>query len=147
MKRFSERSGLVAPARTIQTEGMSEELRNSLWNALDEHLWQTISFVQGNSLTDARMYNFSYRLWSEFFKAPVDSRAEHALTILGMIRQRYFALEWYEVYEFLEWIIGWTMSTPHLRQLQSKLNEVMERELAGYRFVRGVYTDITHERK
>lgn len=34
MKSFSERKGLKPVREGIQTEGMSDELRNSLWNAL-----------------------------------------------------------------------------------------------------------------
>jgi hypothetical protein len=31
-KRFSERLGFVKPSQIIQTDGMSDELKNSVWN-------------------------------------------------------------------------------------------------------------------
>ncbi|WP_292793178.1 AbiJ-NTD4 domain-containing protein [Nostoc sp. NMS7] len=51
--------------------------------------------------------------------------------------------QWYEVYDFLEFTINYFRNP----KLVEHINSVLERELAGYRFVGGVFTDITNEQE
>ena len=133
MKSFSQRKGFKPVAEVIQTDSMNSELRNSLWNVLDIKIWSS-----GRFDTDS----FSKRLWFHFFKEPIDSRPDHPRLILGLIRDQFFCWEWFEVYDFLEFVVGgYQKSKPQLVKL---LNATLERELSGYRFVSGRLTDITN---
>lgn len=85
-------------------------------------------------------------LWFHHFKEPVDSRPGYGYTnrgsqILKEIRIRFFRCEWNEVYDFLEFVVR--MYVKEKPRLADYLNTILERELAGYRFVNGVIVDIT----
>ncbi len=139
MKRFSQRKGLKPVAEVIQTKSMNSDLRNSLWNALDEAIWSPGDFAHDwNSGTE----RFSRALWIHFFKEPIDSRPEYANLTLAKIRGHFFHFKWFEVYDFLEFVVGYYQKfKPNLVRF---LNSILEQELSGYRFVSGKLTDITN---
>ncbi len=85
---------------------------------------------------------FSEALWFHFFKEPIDSRPGPSDKILEQIRGRFFGYEWFEVYDFLEFVVGHYQTSATAR-LAEYLNLILERELSGYRFVSGLLTDIT----
>ena len=132
MKRFSQRKGLKPVAEVIQIDSMSAELRNSLWNVLDVSLWSSSSHF--------KIELFSKQLWFLFFKKPIDSRPDTPHRILKEIRSYFFSCEWFEVYDFLEFIVQQQES----KSLAKFLNSILEQELSGYRFVSGCFTDITN---
>lgn len=140
--KFSERKGLKTAAQLIQTDDMSDALRNSLWNVLDVFAWRRKQFMWRNS-GEPGIDAFSGALWFEYFKEPIDSRPETPSGILARIREYFFSCAWYEVYDFLEWTLNHFADD----QLREATNEILKRELAGYRFVSGVMTDITDEQE
>lgn len=140
MKTFSQRKGLKPLSETIEIESMSAELRNSLWNALDVALWSTENYIY-KQYGDPLIEPFSRALWFHFFKQPVDSRPDRSSKILAGIRDNFFKCEWFEVYDFLEFVVAhYERSKPRLADF---LNQFLERELSAYRFVSGHLTDIT----
>ena len=125
---------------------MNDELRNSLWNALDTVFWSTSGFVYGNHGGHGEIESFSRILWSDYFKKPVDSRPAYGRTnrgrmILDEIREYFFNCEWNEVYDFLEFVVR--VHAKDKPRLPVYLNQILERELAGYKFIDGVIVDIT----
>ena len=142
MKTFSERKGLKPVSEIIQIDSMTEALRNSLWNALDIQFWSKKDFVH-SQYRSPRIKRFSRLLWVKYFKKPVDSRPYGGDEILKIIRQYFFSCEWYEVYDFLEFIVSeHEDSTPRLADL---LNVFLEQELSGYRFAAGHLIDVTSQ--
>ena len=141
MKTFSERKGLRPVSETIQIDSMTMELRNSLWNALDSVFWSKPFFVRSPHGRTPYIKQFSRILWSDYFKAAVDSCPADGTEILRSIRQYFFACEWNEVYDFLEFIVS-RFDEPRLANL---LNVSLERELAGYRFVAEHLIDVTNQ--
>lgn len=142
MKTFSERKGLKPLSETIQISSMNEALRNSLWNVLDIQLWSTDGFLfrsHGQPLIDG----LSRTLWFRYFKKPIDSRPAHAHAILSAIRDYFFSCQWNEVYDFLEFIVS---DRGQLKpRLAEFLNEILVRELSGYRLVAGHLADVTSQ--
>lgn len=138
--QFSERKGFKKPSDIIQKGGMNEELRTSIWNVLDLLIWQGEGFLYARySHLSAEIEKFSKSLWFNYFKEPIDSHPERAVDILRFIRKYFFSCEWYEVYDFLEFVLNYFKN----RDLITAINDILERELSGYRFVDGVITDIT----
>jgi len=125
---------------------MNDELRNSLWNAMDAAFWSTDGFVYGHHGSHGEIEKFSYVLWSNYFKKPVDARPGYGRPsrgrmILDSIREYYFGCEWHELYDFLEFVVRqYAKSKPRLADY---LNQILERELAGYKFIDGLIVDIT----
>jgi hypothetical protein len=139
MMRFSQRIGVVNVSDVVQTEGMSDALRNSLWNVLDQCIWSKSTFLSNHHGGLGFVDSFSRALWSNFFKRPVDSRPEYGFQILEQIRKFFFSCEWYFVYDFIEFIA----QTYEMPGLIEQINEILERELSGFRLIDGLFTRIS----
>jgi hypothetical protein len=140
--KFSQRIGKQPVYTALQTEGMDDALRNSLWNVLDLFIWQRQGFLgpsYGGGGPVGDIHAFSQVLWFQFFKKPIDTCPTRALELLAVIRKFFFESEWYEVYDFLEFVLR--LEKPD--QLSAALNNILERELAGYRFVSGAFVPVT----
>ena len=142
MKKFSELKGFTPVSKIIQIDSMTAALRNSLWNVLDLALWSTDGFVYKRSY-EPEIEPFSQHLWHDYFKLPIDSRPAMAVDKLKFIRKYFFSCKWYEVYDFLEFIVS-AYGKPKPR-LAEHLNVVLERELSGYRIVAGHVTDVVSQ--
>ena len=143
MKTFSERKGFTPVSDIIQIDSMNQALRNSLWNALDSVLWSRPGFVRGQYDAPGAIKTFSQSLWFNHLKKPIDELPYGDDNKLKVIRSYFFSYEWYQVYNFLEFVVSeCESSTPELVEY---LNMILERELSGYRFVDGRLTDITRQ--
>jgi AbiJ N-terminal domain 4 len=132
--KFSQRHGYTPVSTKIQTDFMTDELRYSIWNALDINLWSQPGF----------MYNldyFSLELWIDYFKEPVSGRPESHEVIRHIIEKHFMGAKWYQVYDFLEFVLGVFPD----QDLTDPLNNMLERELAGYRIINGIVSPITGE--
>lgn len=141
MKTFSQRKGLKPISEIIQTTSMNEDLRNSIWNALDFAIWSKPNFLYSrHGKPDIEL--FSRDLWFDYFKKPIDSRPDESRKIFSTLRQYFFECEWFEAYDFLEYIVSFY--EPNKPRLPEILNSVLERELSAYRFVSGHLSDINN---
>jgi len=146
MKSFSQRKGIKPVPEVAQIGAMNEELRNSLWNALDTVFWSSEGFIHGRHGNYGEIENFSRILWAHYFKKPVDSRPGYGhpnrgRQILDRIREYFFNCEWNEVYDLLEFLVR--IYCKEKPRLSDYLNQVLARELAGYKFIDGTLVDIT----
>lgn len=145
-KRFSERRGLKSVSEIIQVDTMTQELRNSLWNILSVNFllrYKESSSFDYISYQGRYVDEFTTYLWREYFKHPLDHRPQNNREIVKYILDYFQKCEWYEVYDFLEVVIGY-FSSP---SLVNEVNSILEKELSGYRFVGGVFTDITSDQE
>lgn len=134
MKSFSQRQGLKPVTQVAQIGAMNDELRNSLWNAMDIAFWSADGFVYGHHGSCGDIEHFRHVLWADYFKKPVDTRPEYGhpargKKILDSIREYFFNCEWHEVYDFLEFVVQ--MDIRRKLSLTNYLNQILERELAG----------------
>jgi hypothetical protein len=146
MKRFSQRKGYKPVSEIIQTDGMSDELRNSLWNVLDETLWSTEGYVFRYSGKPGIEY-FSRALWFDYFKKPIDSRPIFQGlydNVFKEIRDYFFNCNWFEVYDFIEFLVQYYKDR---RNITNAINIILERELAGYKIIEGVVSGITDKQE
>lgn len=138
--KFSQRIGIIPVEATLQTQGMNDALRNSLWNVLDVFIWRRDRFLYAQH-GSADIEEFSRRLWFHYFKKPMDSRPDRAHRILEAIREYYFGCSWYAIYDFLEYVL----LVEKNNRLNSAINNILERELSGYRFVESAFIPVTDE--
>lgn len=143
MKRFSERMGITTNPTTLQVGTMNEELKNSLWNVFDQLIWSTKDFMV-TKYGDPEMVPFSRRLWFHFYKKPVDERPHLPHEKLKIIRTKYFDYEWYQVFDFIEFILSYFKERI---DIAIYLNLILEQELAGYRIIEGKVIPITDEQE
>lgn len=150
MKSFSERKGLKPVRQTIQTDGMTDELRNSLWNALHLAVWESDDFLHHRYGRLPDIDDFSAHLWFRYFKRPIDERPSFAYDdrserILQVIRDYFFFASWNEVYDFLEFVVAaFEKDKPRLSEF---LNRVLVTEMSAFRFIDGKLVDITGEQE
>jgi AbiJ N-terminal domain 4 len=140
MKSFSQRKGLKPASEIIQSNSMNTDLRNSIWNALDIALWSSEGYLRENyGIPEIR--HLSKALWLDYFKKPLDLRPDTGHKVLAELRKYFFACEWFEAYDFLEFVVAfYKVSRPRLPHF---VNNMLERELSAFRFVSGHLTDIT----
>lgn len=139
MQRFSERYGYRQPRSIAQVEEMDDALRIGLWNSVtvvfDQLEKRQYVFQQTN------FYRFGLDLWDQFFGWPQDElHRMHEDDFRRAVRKWYMAAEWHEVYDFIQYVAS-TLSPP--KSFIDRCNAVMERELAGYRFVHAMIAPIT----
>jgi hypothetical protein len=146
--RFSQRIGLSAAAKLAQRESMDDELRNSLWSLLTLFYWNTYkapgSGMYGRSdyVDGSNLKPLVISLWLHYFKKPIDTIEQYWEHCLEKLRKYFFSAEWFEVYDFVEFVSGYGP-----RESKEKFIEVansyLERENSAYRFVDGRIVEIT----
>lgn len=140
--RFSEKYGYRSARSSIQVESMDEALRNSLWNSIQSIIWDSHEAYRGQSYTSAsNLYELIRSCWREFFKIPVDQVPMYTREAIQAVRGFFFEAEWFEVYDFVEFLCSKLgRSRP---AFIASCNEVLEREMAGYRLADCTITPIT----
>jgi hypothetical protein len=141
MSTFSERMGLRPVKNIVQLNDMDQDLRNSLWNALDRRLF---------SLRDFDSERFTEALWWHFFKKPVDKRpiyhsgfgAASYHDVWEEVRSFFFKCRWNEVYDFIEFVLN---QFPGNRDIRNLINKTLERESSGFRIVDNRLAPISDE--
>lgn len=129
---------------------MTEELRNSLWNALHVAVWESVGFMHDRHGNLPQIDDFSTHLWFKFFKKPVDQRPtyvhhDRSERILKIIRDYFFNAKWHEVYDFIEFVVmAFKKAKPRLTEF---LNTVLTAEMSAYRFIDGKLVDIIDEQE
>lgn len=132
MKRFSQRIGAVETPSIIQLETMSDALRNSIWNFI-------VSLFDEGESGWWRIAEFSAQF---FFKLPVDELPIYNNRRREWIKQLFYGMQWYEVYDYAEFIADnherVKKNTPMRRdRIQTVFNRIFLEEQSGYRFVAG----------
>jgi len=146
---FSQRKGLKPVKSMIQVDFMDDELRNGLWNALKLFYWDRVHHrpLGGIISLHKDMQILFKRLWYNFFKKPLDTLDDRWPTTYKEIRKYFFSYEWYEVYDFVEFVAN--NYPDRNNKVNSKFmrfcNSILERELSAYRFVGDKITQITSE--
>ncbi len=108
MPLFSQRYGSKPLKQIVQSDSMDSDLRNALWNAL---------LVSGLEIIESGQYYLSSHaiepvpllcrsLWLDYFKEPLDKLPDYGPKALVVLRDSFFRSEWYEVYDFLEFVVN-----------------------------------------
>jgi hypothetical protein len=148
MARFSERQGIVAVSSALQTEGMTDDLRNSLWNVFLTYLVEKRGFMDRdyayNPPRGPEVIGFTRTVWQDFFKLPLDRVPDHPERMVSSLRHYFFTCNWYGVYEFLEVAVS---QYRRYTDFHSAINAVLERELSGFRLVEGQFIPVTNQQE
>jgi hypothetical protein len=144
--RFSQRKGYKPVKSSLQIEQLDQESRYGLWNALTVFYWNEVknNFISESTSTD--IYNLCQLLWHNHFKLPLDNLNNFWNVNYDFLRKHFFECEWYEAYDFLEFVADNYLRGYHTdknKKFMDFCNSVLEREVCGYRFVNGIITEIT----
>lgn len=135
---FSERMGFKENF-PIQIRSMNLALRNGLFNVARDFL--LIGLAKSLNIERRLWVERFNDAWSTFFKLPLHkSPANYAgdKRATEFIYNFFEKSDWNKVYDFVEFLIGKSRG-----RLTSEFNEVLIREVAGYRIIEGIIIPIS----
>lgn len=132
--RFSQRIGKTLASKEIQLEDIDDELRNRLWNIVKVFYLDTIKKTKQFDGTHD-FITFANLTWHNFYKLPIDTVPEYNSSIERYIRERFYEDNWYEIYDFLEFILNLDFNQQIKIDFIKALNNVLESEFSGYRII------------
>ncbi|WP_279608901.1 AbiJ-NTD4 domain-containing protein [Burkholderia cepacia] len=138
--RFSDRIGVTQTPEMLQIDGIDAPLRASLWNVV-----HTLC----ESHKDERWVSLARAMSINVTKTPLDDLPHYPSQKRQWVRDCYDDMAWHEVYNFIEFLADNANTifrgiSGQSTQLIGALNNVLERERSGYRFVAGVLSPITN---
>lgn len=140
MPTFSQRKKLHPASKMLQVDGMDNDLRNSLWNALEHSLWKNWSHSSSYRSHDTEIKQLLEKFWMLFLKRPIDripdTRTPH------IVREHFYSCPWNEVYDSIEFLIKHCDDVYH-RDIRSRCNDFLKRECSAYRIVGVEITEIS----
>ena len=128
--RFSERIGAKPLRDVVQVTSMDDNLRNSLWNLL-------LPWVQGRKGQGHLWWEAAVAIARDFTKQPVDELPpNNQYDLHGWVKEIFFESKWFEVFDLIEFVVG-NVPVPGRSPegLREAVNEILEREASGYRFI------------
>jgi len=141
MDLFSQRKGIKPVKNIIQVNNIDQDLRNGLWNALTMFYWKEV--IDGWLSSHKSVGTLCKKIWLDYFKLPLDTLKDYWPDTYEKIRKHFFDSEWYEVYDFIEFIANNYPEANVNNEFMKSCNSILERELSAYRFVGGKITQIT----
>ena len=145
MEKFSQRMGFDPIRDIIQIDYISNELRNSLWSAF--HINYCESPREDYLPYDHILNSLCQRLWIGFFKKPIDTLGFSYSEVISEIRNYFFKCEWFDVYNFIEFVANNYDSDSINNSFEKMCNSFLKRELSAYRFVDKTLARITDEQE
>jgi hypothetical protein len=143
---FSQRKGYKSVKNIVQLERMDDNLRNALWNALCEGLFDLEGFFTPNYNNPNRVEllapQFTDAWWTIFLKKTKDTKPRDFNQIYVEMRESFFRSEWNEVYDLVEFTFS---RFPYHKLLEDKINAALESECSGYRVVGQRIVEITNQ--
>lgn len=141
--RFSQRIGKKKATKEIQLESIDTELQNGLWNIIKLLFIDPIA--SHTNYNRGEFKGFANELWHDFYKLPVDRIPKFEFEIEDFIRKRFFEDEWYESYDFIEFLLHLKYVHYNKTEFVDTLNSILEREFSGYRIIDNLIAPISNE--
>jgi len=141
---FSRRYSYIPPRSVIQLESMDSALRVDLWNII--HPMFFAAYHDSRVIDTGPSYKLFVAIQTAFFRFPIDEMPEWIDMMIPPIKELVLRGIWYYVFDFLDFLAANAVFEPARVGFIQGCNDVLERELSGYRFVNGqiapVATDI-----
>ena len=118
-------------------------LRNALWNIVKIIYWDAVRDAYLSSYHNQTIKALCNRLWHKFFRLTLDTLPDDWGDARDIIREKYFRFDWYEVYDFVEFLAENYPDKTQNDQFIAAINNVLQAEVSGYRFVDGKIAQIT----
>ena len=144
MESFSERHGLKPRRQALQVGSMDESLRVGLWNVLFQVYLNELFGGVALLLRHLSIGDLVTNLWSRHLKKPLDTLPMDLYRLFTILREYYFGAPWNEVYDFIEFFAR-NDYFARANVFTEACDQILETELAGYRFVGNILIQITEE--
>jgi len=147
-RKFSEQYGFKKVTDSFQINSINEELKNRLWNSIKiyyiDPIKTQIGIEDSYNIIDMKAFGFIKNIYDGFFK----THEEPLLTKKSLkvnLKEKYFKLEWFEIYDFLEFISSVFSDQSVNKEFKLQINTVLENESSGYRFIDDYITPIIED--
>lgn len=140
--RFSQRIGKKKATKEIQLEYIDTDLQNGLWNMIKLYF---VDPIASHTNYNHEFKIFANELWHDFYKLPIDRIPKFEYQIEDFIRKRFFEDEWYESYDFIEFLLDLKYDYYDKTEFVDTLNSILEREFSGYRIINNLIAPISNE--
>ncbi len=134
--KFSERVGAKEVTNFLQIGDMDASLRNSIWNLIQEFLPLSPARTGQDDINRRGIY---VKIWSEFLSLKIDDTPATNSLCRSELLIMYDNFKWYEVYDFLEFIL----INFHSVNGKELANSILEKERSGYRFIGDILVSIS----
>jgi len=105
-------------------------------------------YVSFNPFPSQTTSTFLTILWDSYFKLPIDTIPSYWTGSLKAIRKYFFGCNWYQVYNFIEFVANNYPDVSSINEgFKKSCNLILERELSAYRFVSDQVTQITSKQE
>ena len=150
--KFSDRHGYTSARNVLQLEEIDVPLRNRLRTLLKAFYWDSARYrhsdygESGYFLGDSgneKIRTFCRRTWHNHYKEPIDTLSDDWSKTQARFRAELFKNRWYEVYNFLEWVVTQFPDEDRNAKFILECNKILEEEMSAYRFVNQQITPIT----
>jgi hypothetical protein len=138
MLTFSQRMGYKSIKSLIQVDSIDQDLKIALWNVLHQQIWSRVETGSYDFLSSEGDIYYLNLLWENYFKEPLHKMPRKWTLHFKHLEDYYFHAEWYEIYDFIEFIVN----TGFILR-EKDVNKVLTRELSAYRFVDKKLVQIT----
>ncbi|MRT23019.1 hypothetical protein GJV14_03550 [Enterobacteriaceae bacterium RIT697] len=145
-KRFSTRYGHVEVSQLVQLEGLNNDTRVAIWNAIFLELYSSIPYVTDEA------ENCAAEFWVSYLNKPADSmpnlkaRNQYERGIIDYFKDYIYSKEWYFVFDLVQFIIA-EVNVIHGGSLSKRLNETFRRYWVAYSIINGLITPISNSQE
>ena len=145
MAKFSERYGHVVPRSVLQVNDIDVDLRNRLWNVLKLGFFD--SYLGQGTIIDTSNYftKIVIDAWSNHLKLNLDTFNTVTSSSYVQVRNIFLGMEWYEIYDFIEYLVQRIGPNAYGIDLVAEINNVLEAECADCRIIGNTVTQIVDE--
>lgn len=150
--RFSQKIGKTSVRDSIQIESIDEKLENRLWNTIQINFFDVIGVNFKCKIDkDSDLGRILQDIWQNFFgnradEIPKDVFQEiSAYSFMVYIKDWFFKSEWFEKYDFLEFLAKIEISKYYDIGFIEICNNSLNKEMSAYRLVDGHIVQITSE--
>ncbi|QYJ68921.1 AbiJ-NTD4 domain-containing protein [Flavobacterium litorale] len=149
--RFSQRIGKTPFETALQFESINNKLKNRLWNIILDYfeLFDDVSLSFGLKSDRDKILLF---IWKDFFAHPSDTIYKNpfgnidTVKIIAHIRRWFFdEAHWYEIYDFVEFIISSELTVLNKAVFTSNFNDALKKEASAYKIINNVVTPIASD--
>lgn len=149
--RFSERYGYKPVREIIQKESIDQDLKNGLWNAISECIFNAYSrpyLARGNIISGSNLESFFKSLFHSHFKKRIDQIPYSIESTIAEIDTLFFkTYKWYEIYNFIEACIEYFPFKEEKHDFIILVNDCLQIENSAYRVINNQITPVTSEQE
>jgi len=152
---FSQRMGFKPVKSVLQIDDIDSELEVALWNAIIDNIQDFLLAPidePGDYNKSWSAKQFARGIWVDFFKKTSDTfpfiySSSTVKSYFKQIKEDFFKFEWYELYDFLEFLANTHPDKTYMKMFVQNCNEILERELSASRFVGKTLVQITSDQE